>query len=43
MGEKKPEPKYWFRKNIQDGISDDLGIYIDIAGAVSDAPDAFMY
>lgn len=42
MGKEKPETKDRFGENVQNGISDDLGIETDIARAISNTPDAIM-
>ena len=40
MSEEEPEAKDGLGEDIEDGISDDLGININAAGAISDTPDA---
>ena len=39
MGEEKPEAKDWLGENVKDSIGDDLGINVDVAGSISNAPD----
>ena len=40
MGEEEPESENGLGKNIEHSVSDDLGVNIDIAGSISDTPDA---
>jgi len=40
MGEEEPEAKDWLGKNIEDSVSNNLGVDIDVAGSISDTPDA---
>ena len=40
MCEDEPEAKDGFGKNIKNGIGNDLSVDINVAGSVSNAPDA---
>ena len=40
MGEEEPEAKDGLGEDIEDGISDNLSIDIDVSGSVSNAPNA---
>ena len=40
MGEEEPESENGLGKNVENGVSDDLGVNIDVAGSISDTPDA---
>ncbi len=40
MGEEEPEPEDGFGKDIKDSVCDDLGVDVDVAGSISNAPDA---
>ena len=40
MGEEKPETEDGLGKDVEHCIRDDLGIDIDVSGAVSHTPDA---
>ncbi len=42
MGEEKPESENGLGKNIEDSISDNLGVNVYVAGSISDTPDATM-
>ena len=43
VGEEKPEAKDGLGEDIEDGIGDDFGIETDVAGPVSDTPDAGVH
>lgn len=40
MSEQKPETKDWLGKNVQDSITDNLGVNTNVPGAIGDTPDA---
>lgn len=40
MGEEEPESENGLGKNIEHGVSDNLRVNIDVAGSISDTPDA---
>ena len=40
MSEEEPESEDGLGKNIEHGVSDDLGVNIDVAGSISDTPDS---
>ena len=40
MGEKEPESKDGLGKDVEDGVCDNLGVNIDVARSISNAPDA---
>ncbi len=40
MGEEKPESENGLGENIEDSISDNLGVNVNVAGSISDTPDA---
>ena len=40
MGEEEPEAKDGLGKDVKDSIADDLGVNINVAGAISNTPDA---
>lgn len=39
MSEQKPEAEDGLGENIENGVGNDLGVHIDLAGAVGDTPD----
>ena len=43
MGEEEPETKDGLGKNVEDGVSNNLGVNTNVAGSISDAPDAAIY
>lgn len=42
MSEKEPESENGLGKDIEDSVGDDLGVNVDVAGSISDTPDAVM-
>ncbi len=40
MGEEEPEPEDRLGKDIEDSVCDDLRVDVDVAGSISNAPDA---
>ena len=40
MGEEEPESEYGLGEDVKDSIGNDLSIYADVAGSISDTPDA---
>lgn len=40
MGKEEPESEDGFGKDIEDSVSDDLGVNVDVAGSISNTPDA---
>lgn len=42
MSEEKPETKDSFREDVEDRVSDDLSVNVNVAGTVGNAPDARM-
>ena len=43
VGEEEPEAKDGLGEDVKDGIGDDLSVDVDVAGSVSDTPDAMRY
>ncbi len=40
VGEKEPESEDWLCEDIKNSIGDDLSVDVDVAGSISDTPDA---
>ena len=43
MGKEEPEAKDWLGEDVEDGVGHNLGVDVDVAGSVSDTPDAMLY
>ena len=43
MSEKEPKTEDWLGENVENGIGDDLSVDVDVAGSISDTPDAAKY
>ncbi len=40
MSEEEPETKDWLGKNVEDGVTDDLGVDTQVPRAIRDTPNA---
>jgi len=40
VSEKEPESEDWLREDIENGVGDDLCVNVDVAGSISNTPDA---
>ena len=37
--EEKPEAEDWLGQDVKNGVGDDLGINVDVAGSIGNTPD----